>query len=53
MVSSLKEKHTSREDLLMASKDFLRIFTDAPNHVPRHRRTQYVFVISCLAFLYI
>ncbi|KAI9454082.1 hypothetical protein F5148DRAFT_1378333 [Russula earlei] len=41
MVSSLKEKTTSREDLLIASKDFLRIFTDATNHVPRHRRTQF------------
>jgi len=46
MVSSLKEKHTSREGLLIASKDFLRIFTDATNHVPRHRRTQCVFVSS-------
>lgn len=46
MVSSLKEKHTSREGLLIASKDFLRIFTDATNHVPRHRRTQCVFASS-------
>jgi len=46
MVSSLKEKHTSREGLLIASKDFLRIFTDATNHVPRHRRTQSVFAFS-------
>ncbi|KAH9989552.1 hypothetical protein BJV77DRAFT_1069406 [Russula vinacea] len=41
MVSSLKEKHDSRESLLLASKDFLRVFTDATNHVPRHRRTQF------------
>jgi len=46
MVSSLKEKHTSREGLLIASKDFLRVFTDATNHVPRHRRTQSVFAFS-------
>lgn len=49
MVSSLKEKHSSREDLLMASKDFLRVFTDATNHVPRHRRTQLVLLLH--AFL--
>ena len=30
----------------MASKDFLRVFTDATNHVPRHRRTQSVFAFS-------
>lgn len=46
MVSSLKEKHTSREGLLIASKGFLRVFTDATNHVPRHRRTQSVFAFS-------
>jgi len=48
MVSSLKEENDSREGLLMASKDFLRLFTDATNHVPRHRRTQSVFAFSCL-----
>jgi U3 small nucleolar RNA-associated protein 10 len=51
MVSSLKEKHDSRESLLLASKDFLRVFTDATNHVPRHRRTQSVFYFlmhSCM-----
>lgn len=41
MVSSLKEKNDSRESLLIASKEFLRVFTDATNHVPRHRRTQF------------
>jgi U3 small nucleolar RNA-associated protein 10 len=46
MVSSLKDKHTSREGLLIASKVFLRVFTDATNHVPRHRRTQSVFAFS-------
>jgi U3 small nucleolar RNA-associated protein 10 len=50
MVSSLKEKHTSRETLIIASKDFLRVFTDATNHVPRHRRTQSVFAFSCFIF---
>ncbi|KAF8259327.1 armadillo-type protein [Lactarius quietus] len=41
IVSSLKEKHSTRESLLIASKEFLRVFTDATNHVPRHRRTQF------------
>ncbi|KAH9054895.1 hypothetical protein EDB87DRAFT_1644309 [Lactarius vividus] len=41
IVSSLKEKHSTREGLLVASKEFLRVFTDATNHVPRHRRTQF------------
>ncbi|KAI0270487.1 hypothetical protein BC834DRAFT_967272 [Gloeopeniophorella convolvens] len=41
MVSSLKEKHASRDDLLLASREFLRVFTDATNHIPRHRRTQF------------
>ncbi|KAI9435473.1 hypothetical protein H4582DRAFT_1969649 [Lactarius indigo] len=41
IVFSLKEKHSTRESLLVASKEFLRVFTDATNHVPRHRRTQF------------
>src|SRR6266849_8468896 len=55
MVSSLKEKNDSRESLLLASKEFLRVFTDATNHVPRHRRTQSVlyffirlYILTCL-----
>jgi U3 small nucleolar RNA-associated protein 10 len=51
MVSSLKEKYDSRESLLLASKEFLRVFTDATNHVPRHRRTQFVFTPS-FVFIY-
>ena len=46
MVSSLKKKHTSREALLIASKSFLRVFTDATNCVPRHRHMQSVFAFS-------
>ena len=46
MVSSLKENHTSCEGLLIASKGFLRIFTDAANHVPCHCPTQSVFALS-------
>ncbi|KAF7326662.1 U3 small nucleolar RNA-associated protein 10 [Mycena venus] len=41
MVSSLKNAHTARLDLYLASRDFLRVFTDASNHIPRHRRTSF------------
>ncbi|KAJ7054756.1 hypothetical protein C8F01DRAFT_1162846 [Mycena amicta] len=41
MVSSLKRSHSARLDLYIASRDFLRVFTDASNHVPRHRRTSF------------
>ncbi|OCH90866.1 hypothetical protein OBBRIDRAFT_729952 [Obba rivulosa] len=41
MVASLKRAHTSSLDLLVASRDFLRIFTDASNHIPRHRRANF------------
>ena len=43
MVSSLKQAHANKLDLFIASKDFLRVFTDASNHIPRHRRNKYVF----------
>lgn len=41
MVSSLKEKHGSGTDLYNASREFLRLFTNAANHVPRHRRVNF------------
>ncbi|KAJ7222324.1 hypothetical protein GGX14DRAFT_663256 [Mycena pura] len=41
MVSSLKSMHSARLDLYIASRDFLRVFTDASNHIPRHRRTSF------------
>ncbi|KAF8192665.1 hypothetical protein K438DRAFT_2017867 [Mycena galopus ATCC 62051] len=41
MVSSLKNAHSARLDLYLASRDFLRVFTDASNHIPRHRRTSF------------
>ncbi|KAF8064012.1 hypothetical protein FPV67DRAFT_198389 [Lyophyllum atratum] len=41
MVSSLKRAHTQALDLYIGSKDFLRVFTDAANHIPRHRRTNF------------
>ncbi|KAF8966928.1 armadillo-type protein [Flammula alnicola] len=40
MVSSLKENHSQPLDLYVASKEFLRVFTDAANHIPRHRRNK-------------
>jgi len=42
MVLSLKRAHSHRLDLYIGSRDFLRIFTDAANHIPRHRRTKFV-----------
>lgn len=58
MVTSLKQQFTKRLDLMigkitlpgdgrrltyaLGSREFLRLFTDAAMHVPRHRRTQYV-----------
>ncbi|KAK0447887.1 uncharacterized protein EV420DRAFT_1647628 [Desarmillaria tabescens] len=41
MVSSLKRSHSSRMDLHLGSREFLRVFTDAANHIPRHRRTNF------------
>ncbi|KAJ7607399.1 hypothetical protein FB45DRAFT_1135460 [Roridomyces roridus] len=41
MVSSLKNAHSNPLDLYIASRDFLRVFTDAANHIPRHRRTSF------------
>ena len=45
MVSSLKEAHTNSFDLYLASKEFLRVFSDAANHIPRHRRNKLVHVL--------
>lgn len=39
MISSLRKSHPERFELHVASRAFLRIFTDAANHIPRHRRT--------------
>ncbi|EAU87657.2 hypothetical protein CC1G_09118 [Coprinopsis cinerea okayama7 len=41
MVSSLKKSATSPLQLAIEAKDFLHIFTDAANHIPRHRRTKF------------
>lgn len=50
MVSSLKGAHSQPLDLYLAAKEFLRVFTDAANHIPRHRRNKYVAfaaIVSC------
>ncbi|KAI5990429.1 hypothetical protein EDD15DRAFT_2388798 [Pisolithus albus] len=41
MVSSLKEKYSAGLELYLGAREFLRIFTDAANHVPRHRRQNF------------
>ncbi|KAJ4481176.1 hypothetical protein J3R30DRAFT_3464943 [Lentinula aciculospora] len=42
MVSSLKQSHPSGGlELHIGARDFLRVFTDAANHIPRHRRTNF------------
>ncbi|TDL26887.1 hypothetical protein BD410DRAFT_763071 [Rickenella mellea] len=41
MTSSLKQKFSDPLNLSIGSRDFLRIFTDASSHVPRHRRTHF------------
>lgn len=49
MVSSLKDKYTTPLELIIGSTEFVKIFTDAANHIPRHRRTQYVVVFAAPA----
>lgn len=46
MISSLRKSHPERFELHVASRAFLRIFTDAANHIPRHRRTGYASLIG-------
>ncbi|KAF8901036.1 armadillo-type protein [Gymnopilus junonius] len=41
MVSSLKEARSQPLDLYLASREFLRVFSDAANHIPRHRRNNF------------
>jgi len=48
MVSSLEERHSFHEVLLMSSGIFLRVFTDVTNHIPPHRHTQSIFAFSHL-----
>ena len=46
MVTSLKSTHSDRLSLCIGAKDLLRIFADAANHVPRHRRTKCVPILD-------
>ncbi|KAG2151035.1 uncharacterized protein EDB93DRAFT_318060 [Suillus bovinus] len=41
MVSSLKSRHSPGLELYIGAREFLRIFTDASNHIPRHRRQNF------------
>ncbi|KAI8990419.1 armadillo-type protein [Trametes punicea] len=41
MVASLKGEHGTGMHLYLAARDFLRLFTTAANHVPRHRRVHF------------
>ncbi|KAI9060150.1 hypothetical protein FKP32DRAFT_1760434 [Trametes sanguinea] len=41
MVASLKGKHGNGMDLYRAAREFLRVFTGAANHIPRHRRVHF------------
>ncbi|KAF9526013.1 hypothetical protein CPB83DRAFT_877003 [Crepidotus variabilis] len=41
MVSSLKKDSPQPLDLYISAKDFLRVFTDAASHIPRHRRNKF------------
>ncbi|KAG6334786.1 hypothetical protein ID866_4304 [Astraeus odoratus] len=42
MVSALRDKFSKGLELYLGSREFLRIFTDAFHHVPRHRRQKSV-----------
>ncbi|KAF8515684.1 armadillo-type protein [Hysterangium stoloniferum] len=41
VINSLKHKHPGSLELQKAARDFLRVFTDAATHVPKHRRTHF------------
>ncbi|TFK24886.1 hypothetical protein FA15DRAFT_669091 [Coprinopsis marcescibilis] len=41
MVSALKKSSSDPLQLAIGAKEFLHIFTDAANHIPRHRRTKF------------
>ncbi|KAG6888638.1 hypothetical protein C0992_007990 [Termitomyces sp. T32_za158] len=41
MAASLRRSHSQALDLYIGSRDFLKVFTDAANHIPRHRRTNF------------
>jgi U3 small nucleolar RNA-associated protein 10 len=41
MVTALKRQTDERADLRSSAKEFLTIFTDAAQHIPKHRRTSF------------
>ena len=41
MADSLRKQYTDRLELYVGARDFLRVFTDAASHIPRHRRVRY------------
>ncbi|KDQ24027.1 hypothetical protein PLEOSDRAFT_1068022 [Pleurotus ostreatus PC15] len=55
MVSSLTKIHNGGINLYISARDFLQVFSDASNHIPRHRRTNFflhlIDVLSADAFL--
>lgn len=50
MTSSLKLAYDQQIDLYIASKEFLRVFTNAANHIPRHRRNKFVSTFKSMTF---
>lgn len=52
MAASLRRAHTTPLELYVGSREFLRVFTDAATHIPRHRRNKYVrqHDICCFAY---
>ncbi|KAG2363636.1 hypothetical protein BDR07DRAFT_1471237 [Suillus spraguei] len=46
MVSSLKSRHPPGLELYIGAREFLRIFTDASNHIPRHRRQNFFISLT-------
>ena len=52
MTSSLKAKHASSIGLHVALREFLSIFTDAANHIPRHRRIRWVHGTPVMSLSY-
>ncbi|THU93396.1 hypothetical protein K435DRAFT_779869 [Dendrothele bispora CBS 962.96] len=41
MITSFKQGNKTGLDLYITARDFLRVFTDAANHIPRHRRANF------------
>ncbi|KAL1725845.1 hypothetical protein EV714DRAFT_255460 [Schizophyllum commune] len=41
MADSLRKQYTDRLELYVGARDFLRVFTDAASHIPRHRRVSF------------